>query len=149
MMCPTGAEQETVYLAALQSAQTYQISGANMQIIYDGGVLNYSSLNLPLEDVLWQAISVGGEMVPEGVEITALFTPVGEVGRGIIGGSSGCNSYNSGYETSSDLSSDPPTHSITANSPMAMTMAMCPGEELAELERSYLGSLETAESYEK
>ena len=31
---------------------------------------------------------------------------------------------------------------------MAMTLALCPDEELAELERSYLGALETAESYE-
>jgi heat shock protein HslJ len=39
MMCPIGADQEVTYLAALESAQTYQIAGPNMQIVYDGGVL--------------------------------------------------------------------------------------------------------------
>jgi heat shock protein HslJ len=148
MMCPIGADQETAYLAALETAQTYQIIGANMQITYDGGVLNYTSLNLPLENVLWQAVVVGGEIVPEGVEITALFAPGDDVGSGTVGGSAGCNSYNTGYETSSDISTNPPTNSISISSPMAITMAMCPGEELAELERTYLGALETAESYE-
>jgi len=148
MMCPVGAEQETAYLTALESAQTYQIYGANMQITYDGGVLNYTSLNLPLENILWQAVSVNGQVVPEPVEITALFTPGDEAGKGTIGGNAGCNNYSTGYELSSDLSTNPPTHYITISSPMAMTMMACPGEELAELERAYLGAVETAESYE-
>jgi heat shock protein HslJ len=148
MMCPAGMEQETVYLAALQSAQTYEIIGPNMQISYDGGVLNYTSLNLPLENVLWQAVVIAAEMVPEEVDITALFVPGEEAGSGAVGGNAGCNNYNTSYETSSDISTNPPTHSITISSPMAMTMMACPGEELAQLERTYLGMLETAESYE-
>jgi heat shock protein HslJ len=148
MMCIRGMEQETAYLAALQSAQTYEIIGPNMQIAYDGGVLNYTSLNLPLENVLWQAIVVGGQPVSEDVQITALFTTGEEVDSGSVGGNSGCNNYNTGYETSSDLSTNPPTHFIRISSPMAMTMMACPGEDLAQLERSYLGLLETAESYE-
>ena len=148
MMCPIGADQEQAYLAVLESAQTFQIIGANMQITYDGGVLNYTSLNLPLENVLWQAVMVAGQPVPEGVEITALFTPGGEAGMGDVGGSAGCNSYNTSYETSSDLSTNPTTHFLTIGSPMAMTMAMCPEEELANLEMAYIATLETAETYE-
>jgi heat shock protein HslJ len=147
MMCPIGADQEQTFLAALDSAQTFQIVGPNMQIIYDGGVLNFTSLNLPLENVLWQALLVNGQPVPEEVEITALFTTGEEAGQGAVGGSSGCNNYNTSYETSSDISTNPPSNSITISSPMAMTMAMCPDEGLAELERTYLGALETAETY--
>ena len=148
MMCPVGADQEAVYLAALSSAQTYQIAGPNLQIVYEGGVLNYTSLNLPLENVLWQALVLNGQAIPPEVEITALFNPGDEAGMGTVGGNSGCNSYNTGYEASSDITTNPPTHFLTINSPMAMTMAMCPDETLANLEQSYLTALETAESYE-
>ena len=82
MMCPIGADQEQAYLAALETAKTYQIVGPNMQIAYDGGVLNYTSQNLPLENVLWQAVMVAGVPVAEEVEITALFYPGDEVGMG-------------------------------------------------------------------
>ena len=148
MMCPIGADQETDYLAALASAQSYQIFGPNMQIVYDGGVLNYTALNLPLENVLWQAVLVGDHAVPEGVEITALFTPGEEAGQGQLGGSAGCNSYSTSYETSQDLSTNPTANFLTVGSPMAMTMAMCPDEELANLESTYLAAIESAETYE-
>jgi len=67
---------------------------------------------------------------------------------GTVGGNAGCNSFSTGYETSSDISTNPPTHHLTINSPMAVTMAMCPDETLANLEQSYLATLETAESYQ-
>ena len=147
MMCPVGADQETAYLAALETAQTYQIVGPNLQITFDGGVLNFSSLNLPLENVLWRATMVLGQEVPEEIEITALFTP-GEEGTASLGGSTGCNNYSTGYETSSDITVNPTIHYITIQSPMAVTMAMCPDEALAELEQSYLAALESAETYD-
>ncbi|MGD8856295.1 MAG: META domain-containing protein, partial [Chloroflexota bacterium] len=138
MMCPIGADQEVAYLGALDSAQSYLIAGPFLQITYDGGVLNYTALNLPLQNVLWQAVLVGDQAVPEGVEITALFTPGETTGSGTLGGSSGCNSYNTGYETSEDLSTNPTTHFITIDPLMAMTMAICPDESLANLESTYL-----------
>ncbi len=148
MTCVRGMEQETAYLAALQSAQTYEIIGPNMQIVYDGGVLNYTSLNLPQENVLWQAVVVGGEVISDEVEITALFVPGAEAGQGTVGGNAGCNNYNGGYESSSDLSSNPPTHAISVTPNMAMTMMACPDEGLALLEQAYLAMLGSAESYE-
>jgi heat shock protein HslJ/chitodextrinase len=148
MICPVGADQETDYLVALDSAQTYQIFGPNMQITYDGGVLNFTSLNLPLENVLWQAVMVNDQAVPAGVEITAIFTPGDEPAMGQVGGSTGCNNYNTTYETDSDLSTNPPTNFLTISGPMAMTRALCPDETMAQLEQSYLAALETAESYE-
>ena len=147
MMCPVGADQEVAYLAALQAAQTFEIVGPNMQIVYDGGVLNYTSLNLPLANVLWQAVSIGGQPVPEEIDVTALFAPVDETGSGTVGGNAGCNNYSGSYETSSDLSTDPVTQGITINPNLAMTMMACPGE-VAQIEQAYLAMLATAERYE-
>jgi heat shock protein HslJ len=140
MMCPVGADQETAYLAALETASTFQILGPNLQITYDGGVLSYTSLNLPLEYALWQAIMILGEPVPEGAMITAIFTPGEEEGEGVVGGNTVCNSYNAGYETDGER--------LTIAGPIAMTMAFCPNEALAQVEAAYLAALETAESYE-
>lgn len=148
MACAVGAEQESSYLAALGAAQTYEIVGTNLQITYDGGVLNYSSVNLPLENVLWQAVSVAGQPVPEDVEMTVLFAPGDAPDMGTVGGSTGCNNFNSSYETNDDMSVNPPIHNLTINSPMALTRALCPGEDLAQLEQTYLGALQTAVSYE-
>jgi len=139
-MCPVGADQEAAYLAALSSAQTYQIVGPNMQITYDGGVLNFTSLNLPLENVIWQALVLNGQAIPPEVEITALFNPGDDANSGTVGGRAACNNYSTGYETDGDL--------LTIASPMALTRAMCPDETLANLESSYLAALETAESYD-
>jgi len=148
MVCPVGAEQEAAYLVALGSAQTFEIAGTNLFITYDGGVLHFSALNLPLANVLWQAVMVNDQSVPEGVEITALFEPGDTAVAGTVGGSAGCNNFNSTYETSHDLSTNPTTHFLTIDSPMAMTMALCPDEALNQLEQSYLALLETAETYE-
>lgn len=147
MICPVGADQEEAFLAALATAQTFEIFGSTLQITYDGGVLTFTALNLPLENVLWQAVMVLGEPVPEGVEITALFTPGDTAGAGSVGGNSGCNSYNTAYETSSDLSVNPPVHSLTLSSPMAVTLALCPDESLNQLEQGYLAAMEAAQTY--
>lgn len=137
--CLEGEDQEMAFLAALQSAQTFQITGSSLQIVYDGGVLNFSSLNLPLENVLWQAVMIVGLPVPEDVAITALFTPGDEAGAGFVGGNAGCNSYNTGYEVSDDT--------LTVDAAIATTMMLCPDEALAELEQTYLSALPTAETY--
>jgi heat shock protein HslJ len=148
MVCPVGADQEAAYLAALGTAQTYAIVGPNLEITYEDGLLTFTSLNLPLENVLWQALMVIGEPVPEEVEITALFTPGEEAGMGVLGGSAGCNSYNVGYETSSDSSTNAPTHALALDGPIATTLALCPDEDLAALEAAYLAALEMVEGYE-
>lgn len=148
MLCPVGADQEQAYLTALESAETFQIAGPNLQIVYDGGMLNFTSLNLPLQNVLWQALAVNGQPVPLGVELTAFFSTGDEAGQGAVGGTTGCNNFNSMYETSSDISTNPTTHFLTINSPMALTMAACPDEDLANLEAAYLAALEGAETYE-
>jgi heat shock protein HslJ len=140
MLCPVGADQETAFLAALGAAQSYQIVGPHLQITFDRGVLNFTSLSLPLENVLWRAAVVGGEMVPDEIEITALFTPGEEQGEGAVGGSAGCNSYNAAYETDGET--------LTIPGPMAVTRKLCPDRTTTQLENTYLGILEAVESYE-
>jgi len=147
MACPVGAEQEAAFMVALGSAQTYEIAGSNLFIAYDGGVMRFSALNLPLENVLWQATMIGAEPVPAEVEITAIFEPGETVDAGTVGGNSGCNNYNTGYTVSHDISTNPTTNFLTISSPMAATMAMCPDEALTQLEQIYLSSLETASDY--
>jgi len=140
MMCPVGADQETAYLAALETASTFQILGPSLQITYDGGVLNYTSLSLPLEYALWQVVTMLGEPVPEGAMITAIFTPGEEEGTGIVGGNAVCNSYRTEYETDGE--------SLTVQGPFAMTRAYCADEALNEMEQAYGAALEKAERYE-
>ena len=148
MLCPVGADQEQAFLSALESAETFQIAGPNLQIIYEDGVLNFTSVNLPLKNVLWQAVAVNDQPVPFGVEMTALFMTGEEEGQGVVGGSGGCNNFNTTYETSSDISTNPTTNFLTINSPMAMTLAVCPEEDLADLEGAYMAALEGAETYQ-
>lgn len=147
MICPVGADQEAAFMAALGTAQTYEIAGSNLFITFDGGVLWFSALNLPLENVLWQAVMIGAEPVPAEVEITAIFEPGETTEAGTVGGSTGCNNYNTAYTVSQDISTNPATNYLTLSSPMAVTMAMCPDEALTQLEQTYLASLETASGY--
>ena len=56
MMCPSGMQEESVYLASLSQAQSYRINGSNLQItLADNMVLIFTSLNLPLEKTLWNS----------------------------------------------------------------------------------------------
>ncbi len=139
MMCPEGMDQETAFLAALSGAQTFAISGENLQIVTDQGVLNFSALDLPLENVLWQATAVAGQPVPEEVAITALFQPGETAGAGSLGGNAGCNNYHAEYVVEGD--------GLTISGPPAMTMMLCPDEGVAALEASYTAVLEAAASY--
>ena len=140
MMCSVGADQEAAYLAALETASSYHIAGAILQITYEDGVLNYTSLDLPLERVLWRAGMVLGQEVPEGTEIIALFGPGEEDEPSTIGGSAGCNSYSAPYEAEDDQ--------LSIVGPIATTMAICPDEALAQLESAYLTALEKSKGYE-
>ncbi len=140
MLCPLGGDQEPMFLAALESAQTYEIVGSQLNITYDGGVLVFSSLSLPLENVLWTALSVGGVPAPMDASVTALFSPnVEEEGTGTISGSAGCNNYNAGYTVSGD--------SITVAQGIS-TLRACADPAVDEFERLFNTSLASAESFD-
>ncbi len=137
--CLFGEDQEAAYLAALQTAQSYEIVGPRLIITTENGVLTYNSLNLPLENVLWQAVTIGGQMVPENVIVTALFATGDEPGMGIVGGTSGCNNYSSSFETDGD--------SLTIG-PIAGTMMACLDDQASAIEQLYTSALGSAESFE-
>jgi len=139
MACPAGMDAEQTYLDALSTAQTYEIVGRTLNISYnlDAGELKFTSTNLPLEHTMWTLTAVDGQPLPAETQITAMLTPGDAAGSGIIGGSSGCNSYTTGYTLDGS--------SITF-SPVLTTLMECPTG--MEAEQSYLHALETAQSYE-
>ena len=57
---PAGAGARVGLPGALGLAQSYQIFGARLEITYDGGVLVYTSLSLPLENTLWKVTLLNG-----------------------------------------------------------------------------------------
>jgi heat shock protein HslJ len=139
MACPLAPDQESAYLAALGSAQSYQIVGARLEIAYDGGVLVYTSLSLPLENTLWQVTLLNGQPLPEDVEMSALFIPGEEVDMGTVSGTSGCNSYNGAYQVDGD--------NLTILSPLASTLAFCP-DPINQFGQDYQATLQGAETFQ-
>ncbi|MCB0195937.1 MAG: META domain-containing protein [Anaerolineae bacterium] len=166
MACEVGGEQEAAYQALLQEAETFQITGKQLQLTGPNGVLIYSSINLPLEQVLWTLESFGDpagqQPVSTETDITALFTPTDEATAdeeaddeetdeeavdedeavevdsvGIVSGSTGCNRYSAGYsKTGRQLSLEP---AIT-------TLMAC--ETGQEAEQAFLAALESIERYQ-
>jgi heat shock protein HslJ len=141
MMCTQGMEQETAYLAALTAAESYQISGAKLEIQYNGGkgVLTYTSRNLTLENTLWTLVMVNGERNTTGlVPTTALFDPGSQPGQGAVGGVAMCNNYRGGYMVDGD---------VLTISEIATTMISCP-ETVMQAETTYLELLGSAQTYQ-
>ena len=138
-ICPTGSEQETEYLGALGAAGTFSLFGQRLSISYnDGqGILIYSSASLPLEGTLWTLVSVEGEALPEGIEITALFAPGEGDEPGSVGGSAGCNNYSASFEVEGE------TLKI---GPAATTRKFC--ETGMDEEAAYLAAIEGDNTYQ-
>ena len=139
--CTQGMEQEAAYLEALPSAESYQITGAYLEISYDGGagVLRYTSRNLTLENTLWTLAMMNGEPNTIGlVATTALFDPGSEPGKGAVGGVAMCNNYNGSYTVQED--------NLTVTE-LASTMIRCP-ETVMQAEATYLELLEAAQTYQ-
>jgi heat shock protein HslJ len=128
--------QETAYLQALQAATSYQVSGNQLLINYEGGVMTF---NAPptLTGTNWTLVSFGSADAPQMVQppgaITLSFTPEG------IGGQGGCNSY---FGTAQY---DAATITFTG---VGSTLMACEPQELMTQETTYLGALSTATSYQ-
>ena len=97
-------DQETAYLAALQSAASYQIVGNQLQIANADGatVLTFVMMQMtPLTGTTWQlAFYLDDDAftsVLADTEITALFGDDGQ-----LTGSAGCNNYFGSYEVEGD-----------------------------------------------
>ncbi len=136
-------EQESAYLAALQSVATVQITDDQLQIANADGetVLAYIIVEpTPLSGTYWQLTGYnngkgGFSSVLAGTEITAIFSDDGK-----LTGLAGCNNYTSSYSTEG-------TH--ISIGPTAATMMMCSDPEgIMEQESQYLAALETAGAYD-
>jgi heat shock protein HslJ len=145
MICPEPAgvmEQEQAYLAALQSAATFDIEGMQLSLYGpDGQILLSFTLREPtsLVGTTWQAVSYnnskgGAVSIILDTEITAEFDQ-----DGTLSGSAGCNNYTATYETDEDLISI---------GPAASTRKFCAEPEgIMDQESQYLTALETAATY--
>ena len=151
MMCPGPdgiMDQESAYLAALQSAATYQIEGNQLTILnaQGGRVLSYVVREpTPLVGTQWKVTGYnngkGGVVsVVIGTELTATF---GEDGS--LTGSAGCNNYAAAYELDDAAGS---TEGAISIGPAASTRMFCAEPEgTMEQEAQYLVALEMASTY--
>lgn len=143
MACPGPlGEQEFGYLAALGSAETYEISGDTLTLSDgEGEVVATFTVGEPLSltGVTWIATGVnngrgGVQSVVIGNEITAVF---GEDGS--LSGSAGCNNYSGTYEVDGE--------NMTIG-PLAVTQMFCEQPEgTMEQEAEYLAALGTVATW--
>lgn len=143
MFCgdPEGVmEQESQYLAALQSAATFQIIANRLELISESGELAamFTAAEPATIEGSWQVIGYnnGREAVVSviiGTELTADFV------EGTVSGSAGCNNYTASYEVGGDQISIGP----------AATTRMACGEPegIMEQENEFLAALQTAATY--
>jgi heat shock protein HslJ len=135
-------EQERLYLAALESAASYEITESQLRLVDATGktVLTFSEAKpTSLTGTTWTLIAYhdGKSALVSalaGTEITARFG-----GDGKLSGSAGCNNYTALYELDGDA--------VTLG-PIAATRKMCATPDGAmEQESAYLAVLESAHTY--
>jgi heat shock protein HslJ len=142
MFCETGMDQESAYLAALQSAGRVAFTAeGRLEVFYDLGSVTERKLvfvpgETPLVDMVWVLESMGDPDNPTGVEsgmvITAIFSQEGN-----LSGTSGCNNYVASYTLQDNQ--------ITIHQPVSTLRACTQG---MEQEAAYLEALMGAESYQ-
>jgi heat shock protein HslJ len=142
MFCPDGiSNQESEYLANLQNATSYNISGNLLRMMdVDGKVLlTYSVVQpLPLVSTNWSMLNYNNGLglfsALAGTEVTALFGVDGN-----LTGSAGCNNYRSSYQVEGN--------NITIGPAATILMSCSEPEGIMEQESDYLAALESASSY--
>lgn len=148
MACEKGMEQETAYLSALQTAQSYVITEqGNLNIKFDSGagyeeVLIYIPERAPLEGSIWTLVSMGPVDNPQpvvaGANFTAQFVRDPNYPTGALTGGTGCNEYRSTYYASDN--------EMKINLPAATANSGCPAG-LPEQEQAYYQALNQVRSY--
>jgi heat shock protein HslJ len=144
MSCGSAVDlQERGFLAALETASTYEILDGQLHVADADGktILTFvEAVSMPLKGTVWELRSYnsGEEALVSslaGTEITAVFD-----GDGSLAGSAGCNSYTASYETDGD--------SVTIG-PVATTRMMCAEPEgIMEQEAAFLAALGSATTYQ-
>ncbi len=159
MLCPEDVmAAESAYLAALESASTFQIEGNMLTVVYAAGQLTFEAVQtaaadpsvvedesvVTLQGSEWNLVTFGDEATvayePEQAPITANFAD------GQIAGNAGCNQYSADYEVvnESDAASTQGTLSIG----LAISTQMFCGEEVMAAESAYLTALESANDFQ-
>ena len=141
MMCAQPIiDQETAYLAALQTAATYKIQDTKLELRNADGALAASFSQqpvTPLAGPTWVMIGYnnGKQAVVSAsadTEVTAIF---GEDGQ--LSGSAGCNTYNAPYTVDGDKIKIGP----------AITTRMMCEQPIMDQETLYLAAIQTAATY--
>jgi heat shock protein HslJ len=141
MFCgePGVMDQETAYLAALASVDTWSIDGETLILSSgDTEVLRYEAISQDLAGSSWDLIAYnngtgGFQSTLIDVTVTAVFEE-----EGTLSGSAGCNSYNGTWETEEN--------SIEIG-PLASTAMACADVEVMDQETRYLAALQQAATY--
>jgi len=140
MACEIGAEQEGLFLGALEKVSGYTLAeDGHLLLNYDSGANYDEQLNFvrgtPLVNTLWILTGYGDPnnltASQAGVMTTATFSA-----DGTLTGSAGCNQYSAGYTLQESQ--------IEVSLPTSTQMACETG---MEQEQAYLTALENAASY--
>jgi heat shock protein HslJ len=135
-------EQEAAFLAALPTAATYQVNGAELTLFDAGGtaVAVFTAVGeSPITGTVWQLTGynngVGGVVsVAAGVETTAVFNEDGS-----LNGNGGCNNYFTSYTVDGQ--------NLTITGPIGSTMMACDEAAMAQ-EAAFLAALPNAATFE-
>jgi len=140
MACETGMEQETLFLAALESVKGYTVADNGYLLLdYSSGADYSEQLVLipesPLVDTIWVLTGYGNpeNLVPSeaGVMSTLIFASDGR-----LSGNAGCNNYSAEYSLDGTQ--------MTMGLPISNRMACIKG---MDQEQAFLQLLEAAQSY--
>ncbi|NJL34184.1 MAG: META domain-containing protein [Chloroflexaceae bacterium] len=146
-------EQEQVYLAALEAAQSYTLADIVLTIQYDGdNVLVFTSgprspepippvtddtaASAPAElaNITWQLVELNGTTPLTDTQITLIFADGMQ-----LGGSDGCNSYSGGYTIDGNT--------ITVSQLITTLIGCMEPEGIMDQAQTYLNTLQAAQSY--
>lgn len=121
-------QQESAYLAALQSATRAEWAEGQLVIVYGEGQQLVFAPALTLERVEWSLVSIDGAPLVDGTDVTIAFDGEG------VAGSAGCNRYSGSYTLDGDT--------ITFG-PFVTTRMACP-QPIMQQESAFLTALEGA-----
>lgn len=140
MACDKGMEQETMFLGALETVMSYNVTDDGYLLLdYDSGAGYAEQMTFmpetALVDTLWVLMAYGdpNNLTPNepGVVTTAIFSV-----EGTLSGNAGCNNYSTEYQIEEGQ--------LTISMPAINLMACDTG---MEQESAYAQLLETAQSY--
>jgi heat shock protein HslJ len=126
-------QQETAFLAALQSASAYTLAEGQLVITYEDGKTLVFAEAKGLAGSSWQLVSLDGTPAVEGTAVTLAFGD-----DNTVSGYAGCNNYSGGYEADNT--------SLTF-SMLISTLRACIDDALNQQETAFLAALNGTVSY--